>query len=360
MGAGNRVDVLREDYRELYRHLQERMSTGDLSAGPADTFAQHRQSGVWTLDRSRLHRSIMDEAKAATAGLPRDGKAVLLTSGPPGAGKGTSLGLLSDRQGDQTDLGRALADAHGVDPSAYVKLDPDQFKEAIIRHGGAPVLTAQARELPGGRQLAPSELAALVHRESAHLQDAFELWAREQGFNLIYDGTMKNLPKTEALLGDLAREGYGQRVVLSVEVPMATSLEQNAHRWQIGRIEFDAGKDAYGGRMAPEPLIRALYPEGAKSAYSVARANAEALHAKGHLTGLIELDRGSWAAVPASSQHSPAVRYESREAGMRVRIAAAAAATSTTASRPAVGAVQPTAQPRLQPQQANHGHGRNR
>ncbi|MFQ6199146.1 zeta toxin family protein [Streptomyces sp. NPDC000405] len=352
--------MLREDYRELYSHLQQRMSTGDLSAGPRDTFAQHTQGGEWTLDRMRLHRAVMSEAKAATAGLPRDGHAVLMTSGPPGAGKGTSLGLLRTRQGDQTELGQALAEAHGVDPSKYVVLDPDQFKEAIIRHGGAPILSDEARRLPGDRQLAPSELAALVHRESSYLQDQFELWARARGHNLIYDGTMKNLPKTEALLGDLAREGYGQRVVLSVEVPMATSLQQNALRWQEGRIEFDAGRDAYGGRMAPEPLIHALYPQGAEAAYSVSRTNAEALHAKGHLTGLIELDRGSWTATPAPSQHSPVIRHESREAGMRVRIAAAAAATSTTASRPSTGAAQPASQPRFQPQQRDQGHSRSR
>ncbi|WP_436768912.1 zeta toxin family protein [Streptomyces sp. URMC 123] len=337
------------------------MSTGDLSAGPRDTFAQHFQGGVWSPERMRLHRAVMDEAIAKAAGLPRDGRAVLLTSGPPGAGKGTSLRLLENRQGDATELGQALAEAHGVDPSTYVRLDPDEFKEAIIRHGGAPTLSAEARRLPGGRQLAPAELAALVHRESAYLQDQFEVWARGQGHNLIYDGTMKNLPKTEALLGDLAREGYGQRIVLSVEVPLRTSLEQNALRWQELRLEFDAGRDSYGGRMAPEPLIHALYPQGGASAHSVSRTNAHALHAQGHVTGLIELDRGDWEVVPSPGRHAPVLRHQSQENGMRIRIAAAANAASATAARPTARAVvQPAAQPRQQPHHRDHGHGRAR
>ncbi|MFE9387078.1 zeta toxin family protein [Streptomyces sp. NPDC007025] len=328
------MDVLREEYRDLYRHLQERFTTGDLSTGEADTYGQHHQGGLWTIERLRLHQEILEEAKAACSNLPRDGQAVLLTSGPPGAGKGTSLGLLRTRQGDGTELGDALNQAHGVDPSEYLVLDPDQFKEAIIRHGGAPKLPPSAYALPGGRQLAPAELAPLVHRESSFLQDTFESWARGEGFNLIYDGVMKNLDRTRTLLGDLAEEGYGRRVVLSVEVPMRTSLEQNALRWQAGRVEFDAGRDPYGGRMAPEPLIRALYPTDAGASYSVARANAEQLHAEGALTGLIELDRGTWEDTPAPGPHALTPQFQTQEAGMRISTAAARSKSVTVKRRP--------------------------
>ncbi|MET8859252.1 zeta toxin family protein [Streptomyces sp. NPDC004579] len=328
------MDVLLGEYRLLYRHLQDRFIAGDLSTGPADTYSQHHQGGMWTVERLRLHRTILDEAKAACEGLPRGGQAVLLTSGPPGAGKGNSLGLLRARQGDGTELGQALTQAHGVDPGEYVVLDPDQFKEAIIRNGGAPVLPAAAYVLPGGRRLAPAELAPLVHRESAFLQDTFESWCRSQGLNLLYDGVMKNLDKTRVLLGDLAREGYPKRVVLSVEVPMETSLQGNALRWQKGRIGFDEGSDAYGGRMAPEPLIRALYPQNAASSFSVARSNAERLYAEGILTGLIEFDRGQWTQQPSPGPDAPTMLHQSTEAGMRVSTAAARSRSVTTRHRP--------------------------
>lgn len=351
------MDVLHEEYRVLYDHLQQRFATGDLAPGAGDTYSRHYQGDRWSPDRMQMHGAIMEELRASCAGLPRDGHAVLLTAGPPGAGKGGAREFLTTRQGDSTDLGQALAEAHGVDTSRYVVLDPDEVKKVIVRHGGAPELSSQAMELPGGRQLAPAEYASLIHRESAYLQDQFALWAKRQGYNLLFDSSMKNLPKTQDLLADLARSGYGQRIVLSVEVPMATSLEQNALRWQKGRRTYEKGDDSYGGRMVPESMIHALYPQGTEAA-SVSRTNAETLHAQGHLTGLIEFDRGNWTAA-APKQHTPVIRHESREAGMRVRIAAAAAATSTTVSQPVPGGpAQPAASTRHQPHQRGHGHRR--
>ncbi|MFI1285152.1 zeta toxin family protein [Streptomyces sp. NPDC020858] len=351
------MDVLREEYRAVYRNLQDRFATGDLATGPADTYGQHRHDGAWSVERLRLHRAILDEAKAACAGLPRGGQAVLLTSGPPGAGKGTSLGMLRARQGDGTELGQALARVHGADVNDYVVLDADAFKEAIIRHGGAPSLPPRARELPGGLRLAPAELAPLVHRESSFLQDTFESWARTQGFNLLYDGVMGNFDWTARMLGDLAQEGYGDRVVLSIEVPIQTSLEQNALRWQNGRTAFDQGTDAYGGRMAPEHLIRALYPD--QSGYSLSRANAHRLYADGKVTGIIELDRGAWAKEPARGPQAPAMQHRSTEAdAMRVGTAtrrpssAAARSKSTTVrgrTAPKSGPAAPPAQGGLRP-----------
>ncbi|MDA5279898.1 zeta toxin family protein [Streptomyces sp. Isolate_45] len=329
------MDVLKPEYRGVYQHLQDRFTQGDLATGPSDTYGRHQVGGSWTLDRLRFHRVILEEAKDKCAGLPRGAKAVLLTSGPPGAGKGQAQTLLRARQGDGTELGQALAQAHGVDPAEYVVLDPDNFKEAILRHGGAPTLPAEAYVLPGGLRLAPAELAPLVHRESSFLRDAFESWARSEGFNLLYDGVMADFDWTASMLGNLAREGYTDRVVMSVEVPMRTSLEQNALRWELGRTRFDEGTDSYGGRMAPEPLIRALYPpDQPDSAFSVARTNAERLHSEGLLTGLIEIDRGAWAGTPQPGPHAPAMQHRSVEGDMSI------SSTSAPAPRPSASAAR--------------------
>ncbi|MFD7626345.1 zeta toxin family protein [Streptomyces sp. NPDC059851] len=318
------MEALNDRYRVVYRHLQDRFTRGDLATGPDDTYGRHRKDGAWTIERMRLHQAILDEAKAACAGLPRGGKAVLLTSGPPGAGKGEAQGLLRARQGDGTELGQALSEAHGVGPEEYVVLDPDRFKEALFRHGGTPTLAPEAYVLPGGLRLAPAELAPLVHRESAYLRDTFEDWARSENLNLLYDGVMADYDWTATMLGDLARKGYADRVVLSVEVPMQTSLEQNALRWQKGRLRFDAGADSYGGRMAPEYLIRALYPQQAADAsFSAARANADRLYAEGAITGLIKVDRGAWSEEPAPSPLAPVMRHKSVEGDMRVSATAA-------------------------------------
>jgi hypothetical protein len=202
-------DGLRPEYQGLYRELQKRMGPGgDLSPGDHDTFGQYRRGVLWTPERERMHSAILENFKHRCAGLPRDGHAALLTAGAPGAGKGGALRGLAEWHGRGGELGRALARVHGIDVRDYVVLDPDEFKVAIFRHGGAPLLPAHAYELSGGRRLAPSETASLTHRESAYLQGAFEQWARSEGYNLLYDATLRDQQWNEKLLGGLRRDGY--------------------------------------------------------------------------------------------------------------------------------------------------------
>ncbi|MGD1223376.1 zeta toxin family protein [Streptomyces krungchingensis] len=291
---------LAPEYRTLYRVLQTRMSAGgDLAPGDGDTYSRFRHGALWTPDRERLHEAVLEDFKARCAGLPRDGHAALLTAGAPGAGKGGALRGLAEWQGRDDELGRALTRVHGIDVRDYVVLDPDEFKVALSEHGGTPRLPDHARELPGGRLLSPSETASLTHRESAFLQGVFEQWARAEGHNLLYDATLRDQRWNEQLLGDLRAGGYDRRVLLSVEVPVEQCLAQNASRWQRGRADFDAGRDRYGGRMAPEDMIKDLYARSTSGrGFSVGRENAEKLVASGLATGLITSERGDFPAVP--------------------------------------------------------------
>ncbi|MFH8393612.1 zeta toxin family protein [Streptomyces sp. NPDC018036] len=295
MTTGERPEAgLRPEYRALYRELQTRMSPGgDLAPGGADTFGRFRRGALWTPDRERMHSAILEEFTARCTGMPRDGHAALLTAGAPGAGKGGALRGLGEWQGRDDELGRALERAHGIDVRDYVVLDPDQFKVAIFEHGGSPHLPHHAGALSDGRPLAPSETASLTHRESAFLQDVFEQWARGEGYNLLYDATLRDQRWNEKLLGDLRADGYDRRVLLSVEVPVEQCLAQNAARWQHGRTEFDAGRDRYGGRMAPEVMIEDLYARSTSGrGFSVGRENAEKLVEGGLATALITSERG--------------------------------------------------------------------
>ncbi|WP_217245555.1 zeta toxin family protein [Streptomyces sp. AC602_WCS936] len=312
---------LTPEYQGLYRELQRRMGPGgDLSPGDHDTMGQYRRGVLWAADREHLHSAVLEDFRHRVAGLPRDGHAALLTAGAPGAGKGGALRGLAEWQARDDGLGRALTGVHGVDVRNYVVLDPDEFKVALFEHGGAPHLPAHARELPNGRRLAPSETASLTHRESAYLQGIFERWARTEGYNLLYDATLRDQRWNEKLLGDLQRDGYGKRVLLSVEVPLEQCLAQNAGRWQHGRAEFDAGRDWYGGRMAPEGMIRDLYARSTSGrGHSVGRENAEKLVAGGLATGLITSDRGDFAGRTVTPRTTSAFR----QGDALVRIAAA-------------------------------------
>ncbi|MEV7545818.1 zeta toxin family protein [Streptomyces sp. NPDC089915] len=299
------------EYEPFYRELQQRMGPGgDLAVdGEFDTVNQHRPGGLWTPGRALLHDALIDRFKSRCAGKPRDGHAVLFTGGAPGSGKGRAQRDLSGWQEQDSALGAELRRVHGVDLDDYVVLDPDEFKVALFEQGGTPRLPGDRDRLSDGRPLSPSEKASLVHRESGHIQNVIERWARGEGYNLLYDQSLRALGWTSNLLADLRREGYDRRVLLSVEVPEEQCLRQNADRWASGRRAFDEGRDPYGGRMAPEGFIRGLYADSVTGrGYSVGRENAEKLAEQGLATGLITTDRGDFGpgAGPGARPGAPA------------------------------------------------------
>ncbi|MEU8777777.1 zeta toxin family protein [Streptomyces sp. NPDC048606] len=351
-----------EVYQDLYRVLQNRMRTGgDLAPdSPHATVRLHNDGIGWTRERQQLHRAVLDDFKAKYGDRPRGGRAVLLTAGAPGAGKGSAQSNLETWQGQDSELGRSLAAAHGVNLDHYVPLDPDEFKVAIFKHGGLPRLGPELTALPHGRELAPSEMASLIHEESSRLQDTFERWARREGYNLLYDATLKNLDKNAVLLDQLGKGGYEQRVILSVEVPLEQCLAQNAERWQRGRVNYEAGRDPdhYGGRMAPEAMIKGLYAQGdAARGYSIGRENAEKLAERGLATGLITTDRGTFpqaatkAGVPAQGQgqgqgpaQAQAPAFQQGDTRVSVSVAAAGRLRSSrTGAAPATPSTRTTA-----------------
>ncbi|WP_369164777.1 zeta toxin family protein [Streptomyces sp. AFD10] len=288
--------MLTGEYAQLYAELQQRMSRGgDLSPGAGDTAAQFSNRGFYDRERFTLHTSIVERFKAKYADRPRGGSAVLLTAGAPGAGKSTVQHRLGSWQNEDSELGRLLTAAHGLKMEDYVVLDPDEFKRALYEAGGMPRLSSEQMALSFDRELTPAEMSGLLHREATVLHTRVEDWAQREGYNLLLDATLANEEAGTKLLGSLARDGYDQRVILSVEVPLETSLAQNASRWQTGRIAYDQGADPYGGRMAPQEMIRALYAKNTTGlGHSISRQNAEKLAEQGLATGLITTERGAF------------------------------------------------------------------
>ncbi|MGW3391328.1 zeta toxin family protein [Streptomyces cinereoruber] len=286
--------MLAGEYAQLYAELQQRMARGgDLAPGAGDTAARFSTQGFYHRERLALHASIIERFKAEYADRPRGGNAVLLTAGAPGAGKSTVQHQVGSWQNEDSELGRLLTSAHGLKPEDYVVLDPDEFKRALFEAGGLPLLSPEAMTLSFGREISPAELSGLMHREASHIRDELEEWARREGYNLLFDATLANETAGVTLLNGLTRDGYDQRVILSVEVPLETSLAQNAGRWQAGRIAYEQGTGPYGGRMAPQEMIRALYAKNTTGlGHSISRQNAEKLVEQGLATGLITTERG--------------------------------------------------------------------
>ncbi|MFD3936672.1 zeta toxin family protein [Streptomyces sp. NPDC058611] len=288
---------MNNEYRQLYAELQRRMGRGgDLSPGPQDSHAAFGRNAAWDRDRLHMQAAVLDRFKTENRHRPRGGAALLMTAGAPGAGKGAARGKLTEWQSEDSELGRRLASAHGVNLDDYVVLDPDEFKRALFEAGGLPRLDPQSMALPHGRELAPAEMSGLLHREASNLRNEFEEWAREGRYNLVYDATLANERSAAELLDGLGRGGYDKRVILSVEVPLEQSIAQNTNRWYQGRLEYERGEDAYGGRMSPEQMIHALYAKNTTgSGHSIGRENAERLAGQGFATGLITADRGTFA-----------------------------------------------------------------
>ncbi|MEU9547242.1 zeta toxin family protein [Streptomyces mirabilis] len=274
-----------------YEELQRRIMEGDLATGSEnDTYELYRtKEGQWSKERTELHRKILDDAKDACSGKPRTRQAAIFTAGPGGAGKSTAWRKIGELQGIGNQFGEKVREAtHGVKPEDWVALDPDSFKEALVRHGGLPALPTESRYLADGRKVTPAECASLLHRESIHLEYTFGQWARAEGYNVVFDGTLRNLKYQEELLENLKKEGYSNRTVISVEAPLGDVLNRNAGRWERGRNEFDAGRSEGGGRMAPQVLIEALY--GSNINQSTGRENANILFNKGGFTDIITVD----------------------------------------------------------------------
>lgn len=307
---------MNDEYRRLYAEIQERMKRGgDLSPGPGDTLAAFGRNADWDRARMAVQGEIVERFKADNAHKPQGGRAVLMTAGAPGAGKGFTQGQLVGWQREDSDLGRRLAAVHGLDLDDYVVLNPDDFKERLFEVGGAPRLAPEAMALSHGRELTPAELSGLLHREALDLRTQCEEWARERGYNLLYDATLANHKEAAGLLHGLSEQKYGQRIILSVEVTREQSLAQNADRWLKGRLAYERGEDPYGGRMSPDQMIKALYDKNTTgSGHSIGRENAEKLAEAGLATGLITTDRGTFApTVSAATGPYRAVTFQRGE-----------------------------------------------
>ncbi|MFL4905740.1 zeta toxin family protein [Streptomyces sp. MMS24-I2-30] len=277
--------------QKSYSELQRRIVRGDLSTfSKNDTYKLYRTGeGQWSAERTALHRRILDEAKRACSGKPRTRQAAIFTAGPGGVGKSTAWRKINELQRSGDQVGEKVREAiHGVKPEDCVVLDPDAFKEALVRHGGLPELPAESHYLANGKKVAPAECASLLHRESIHLEYTFGQWARAEGYNVVFDGTLRDLKYQEELLANLEKEGYQNRTVISVEASLSDVLDRNAERWEKGRKEFDLGRSEYGGRMAPQVLIEALYDSNKNQ--SLGRKNAHILFDKGGFTDIITVD----------------------------------------------------------------------
>jgi hypothetical protein len=206
-----------------------------------------------SLARMRLWKQILDEMTASE--VPRDGRAMLVTAGSPGAGKSRALHTL------------------GVDDNEYRRIDPDEIKKVLLTHEveAGTYSDLLRRQLPDARLLMPFELASLVHQESVEVAAQLRRLAMMRGENVILEGTLRWHGQPAVHLDELNRHGYDRLDVLLVDVDSATAQRQAKDRWWQGRLD---PASPFGGRFTPRAAIASCYePDGR----SRCRLNAEDL-----------------------------------------------------------------------------------
>lgn len=234
------------EHAEHVADVQYRLA-GAERAG-LDTSVRHTTDGRgqnWSDDRALIHDELVGALLAQSAGVPRDGKAVI-AGGLPGAGKST-----------------VLAGQAGLDLRQYLVVNPDIVKTEMARRGLIPPVDG----------LSPMEACGLVHEESSHVARRLARRAQSGKVNLIWDVTMSSPEATAARVDALRAAGYDRVDAIFVDVPVPVSLHRADARHREGHEEFRAGA-GLGGRFTPAETIRSR----ADSAWgSINRAGFEAV-----------------------------------------------------------------------------------
>lgn len=195
--------------------------------------------------RRRLHEQLLAQIEDLGGELVQ-GKHAIIMAGPPGAGKGR---VQAERLGDL---------------KGYVRCDPDQFKEALLRHLlnsdefdqlKFPELLQLEHE---GHRFAPLEMAPLVHEESSILAATLIQRTLSSGTNLVIDTVLKSPEKADRLIADLEQAGYTYEVV-DVEVPREVAEAQIDRRWREPYEQYLQGRHDLGGRAVPPEFAASIF-----------------------------------------------------------------------------------------------------
>lgn len=183
----------------------------------------------------RLAQTAKDILKS-TEVLSR-GKAVIVTAGPPGAGKSSAL--------DQLFL------------DGYRRIDPDEIKDVLLDEADRRGLLGYRRRLSlpdEGGYVHQRELSSQVHYYSTVVADLMRLTALSRGENVIIDGSLSWAPLAQQYVGELLEAGYQSATVISVEAPEEIVVMRARERWWTDRKRGEPG-----GRFVPEEVVRAPF-----------------------------------------------------------------------------------------------------
>lgn len=219
------------DQEEVHSALTELYApSGALNQPPAQLDAYFDDVAV--IRTAKAYMSLQGDVSVG-------GHAVVVTAGPPGAGKTEARGTM------------AL--------SGYRVIDPDVAKDLLLRDAEAHGLLAYRNShlLPDGRPVGVRELAAHIHAISTRTTDLVRQLALAAGENVVIDGTLSWRPIIDVYIDELFSAGYEDLEVVDVEAPVDVALERARTRWWTGRQD----DLELGGRFVPDQVIESFYAD---------------------------------------------------------------------------------------------------
>lgn len=219
---------------------------------------------LYEATRLQLHSRLIETELAKKSNVSKQGNlGVIVTAGPPGAGKSTAL--RADRSLE-----------------TYRDVDADSFKDALlIWERNAGTLDGLSNHvLPDGNPVAPREIASFVHAESTTVAAAMRERCLANGENIIVHGTLASSGYTDELLQQLDRYSYSRLVIYDVETSVENAIEQALSRWWTDR---QSNAEGLGGRFVAPEAIRRHYAPG--EVESRCAQNAADLHDRARRLG---------------------------------------------------------------------------
>lgn len=206
--------------------------------------------------RRRLVREARDwYLETYAGGVTLGGTCVVVTAGPPGAGKSSTLSA-------------AVEDVH-----SRLVIDADIAKEFLARRCviDGTYANVLSRVLPDGRNVMPMDLSPLLQAMSTEVCNAVRRSALEGSLDIVLESTMSTPAYGERLLLSLAKADCRRLIIVSVETDRATAHERACARWWAGRLD----DHELGGRLVSPVAIDASFGSG--DAVGPCRAHAREL-----------------------------------------------------------------------------------
>ena len=217
------------EYAEHRRELAEKLESARAAGLTTNRlYALGPDYQEWNLERAGSHKEILDEKWQEASAVPCERKAVI-AGGLGGSGKST-----------------VLEEYRSSNSSEYMKIDPDNLKEALAIRGLIPEVS----------EISPMEASDLSHEESSYLARQLARRALAEGKNIIWDITMSSVDSTDKRIGELRDAGYERVDGIFVEIPIETSVARAEARHRRGCDLLLDGK-GLGGRYVPAEVIRA-------------------------------------------------------------------------------------------------------